>query len=46
MEALIALAIIVVVVGYFVTRLILAWTALRRDRKKEHRDKDDPGRTG
>ena len=46
MEALIALAIIVVVVGYFVTRLILAWTTLRRDREKEHRDKDDPGRTG
>ena len=45
MEALIALAIIVVVVAYFVTRLILAWTALRRDREKE-REKDDPGRTG
>jgi len=45
MEALIALVIIIVVVAYFVTRLILAWTALRRDREKE-REKDDPGRTG
>ena len=46
MEALVALAIIVVVVGYFVTRLILAWTALRRNREKEQGEKDDPGRTG
>jgi uncharacterized membrane protein YcjF (UPF0283 family) len=43
MEALVALAIIVVVVGYFVTRLILAWNALRRNREKE-KEKDDPGR--
>jgi len=46
MQALIALAIIVVVVAYFVTRLILAWAALRRVREKEQREKDDPGRTG
>ena len=43
MEALVALAIIAVVVAYFVTRLILAWTALRRDREKEDREKNDPG---
>ena len=44
MEALVALAIIVVVVAYFVTRLILAWNALRRNREKEDREKNDPGR--
>jgi hypothetical protein len=43
MEALVALAIIVVVVGYFVTRLILAWNSLRRNREKEDRKKNDPG---
>ena len=42
MEALVALAIIVVVVAYFVTRLILAWTALRRSREKENKEKIDP----
>ena len=46
MEALVALAIIVVVVAYFVTRLILAWTALRRSRDKEQREKDDRRKTG
>jgi NhaP-type Na+/H+ or K+/H+ antiporter len=45
MEALVALAIIVVVVAYFVTRLILAWAALRRNRDKEKGEKNDPGRT-
>ena len=46
MDPLVALAIIVVVVAYFVTRLILAWAALRRSREKEQREKDDPGKTG